>query len=83
MSSAVKYLLLSTAVLATGFGGGVLAQDASLMDRAHKGDVTVHGGARRLTGDITEAFKAEIKAGPAKNVILLIGDGMGDRHQNP
>lgn len=78
MPSAVKNLLLSTAILATSFGGPVFAQDASLLDRAHKGDITVNAGARRLTGDITEAFKAAIKAGPAKNVILLIGDGMGD-----
>jgi alkaline phosphatase len=49
-----------------------------LFERAHKGDVTLHGGARRLDGDVTEAFRAEIKAGPARNVILLIGDGMGD-----
>ncbi|MFO1142024.1 MAG: alkaline phosphatase [Amaricoccus sp.] len=54
------------------------AGEAELLDRAHKGDITRHGGARRLDGDITEAFAAEIKAGPAKNVILLIGDGMGD-----
>ncbi len=36
------------------------------------------GGARRLTGDQTEALRASLINKPAKNVILLIGDGMGD-----
>ena len=36
------------------------------------------GGARRHAGDTTKAVKAQIKGGSAKNVILLIGDGMGD-----
>lgn len=52
--------------------------EAGLLDRGLKGDATVNGGARRLAGDITDAFRAEIKGGPARNVILLIGDGMGD-----
>lgn len=71
--------LVSSSILCTGLGMAS-AQSASdaLFERAHKGDVTVNGGARRLTGDITEAFRGEIKGGPAKNVILLIGDGMGD-----
>jgi alkaline phosphatase len=77
MQSTIRKLLLSTAILAS-FTGAASAQDASLLDRAHKGDITVNAGARRLTGDITEAYKAAIKAGPAKNVILFIGDGMGD-----
>ena len=37
-----------------------------------------HGGATRLDGDQTQAVKQAIKGGQAKNVILLIGDGMGD-----
>ncbi|GII99093.1 alkaline phosphatase [Sediminihabitans luteus] len=41
-------------------------------------DLTGHGDARRLSGDQTSAVKAEVKGGKAKNVILLIGDGMGD-----
>ncbi|WP_051682026.1 alkaline phosphatase, partial [Cellulomonas sp. HZM] len=40
--------------------------------------LTGHGDARRLDGDQTAAVKAQIKGGAAKNVILLIGDGMGD-----
>jgi len=46
--------------------------------RAATGDITQHGGARRLTGDQTEALKASLRNTTAKNVILLIGDGMGD-----
>jgi len=36
------------------------------------------GGARRHIGDNTKTVKSQIKGGTAKNVILLIGDGMGD-----
>ena len=36
------------------------------------------GGATRHRGDTTSSVKAQIKGGTAKNVILLIGDGMGD-----
>ena len=40
--------------------------------------LTGHGDARRVDGDQTAAVRAQIKGGAAKNVILLIGDGMGD-----
>ncbi len=48
-------------------------------NRAAQGDITTPCGARRLTGDQTEALRASLinKAGE-KNIILLIGDGMGD-----
>lgn len=49
-----------------------------LENRAAQGDITTPGGARRLTGDQTEALRASIINKPAKNIILLIGDGMGD-----
>jgi len=42
------------------------------------GGLTGNGDARRLTGDQTAAVRSELRGGPAKNVILLIGDGMGD-----
>lgn len=70
--------LLATTALIACTSAGAFAQDAALMDRAAKGDITTHGGARRLSGDITAAVSAELKSGRAKNVILLIGDGMGD-----
>jgi len=37
-----------------------------------------HGGAQRAAGDQTRAVRQAIKNANAKNVILLIGDGMGD-----
>ncbi|WP_258066697.1 alkaline phosphatase [Arthrobacter sp. GMC3] len=41
-------------------------------------DITAHGGAQRSTSSHVEDIKKSIVDGPAKNVILLIGDGMGD-----
>lgn len=42
------------------------------------GGLSAPGGATRLAGDQSSSVKAAIKGGAAKNVILLIGDGMGD-----
>lgn len=52
--------------------------DMATYHRAAQGDITQPGGARRLTSDQTEALKASLSNSTAKNVILLIGDGMGD-----
>lgn len=41
-------------------------------------DLTENGGATRNDGDMTQLLRDSIVDGPAKNVILLIGDGMGD-----
>ncbi|MGL5698187.1 MAG: alkaline phosphatase [Kluyvera sp.] len=49
-----------------------------LDNRAAQGDITQPGGARRLSADQTDAIRASLNNKPAKNVILLIGDGMGD-----
>ncbi|CDG16361.1 alkaline phosphatase [Xenorhabdus doucetiae] len=46
--------------------------------RAAQGNITEFGGARRLTQDQTQALKAALNNHKAKNVILFIGDGMGD-----
>ncbi|MGK9175283.1 alkaline phosphatase [Yokenella regensburgei] len=51
---------------------------AVLETRAAQGDITAQGGARRLSGDQTDAIRASLNDKPAKNIILLIGDGMGD-----
>ncbi|MGP3533393.1 alkaline phosphatase [Microbacterium sp. RD1] len=40
--------------------------------------ITENGGAARHEGDRTDAIRDALIDGPAKNVILLIGDGMGD-----
>jgi alkaline phosphatase len=47
-----------------------------LENRAAQGDITAPGGARRLTGDQTAALRDSLSDKPAKNIILLIGDGM-------
>lgn len=50
----------------------------TLADRAADGDITANGGARRLDGDQTDYIRDAMRDAGAKNVILLIGDGMGD-----
>lgn len=47
-------------------------------NRAAQGDITTPGGARRLSADQTAALRESLSDKPAKNIILLIGDGMGD-----
>ncbi|UXY13432.1 alkaline phosphatase [Kosakonia sp. ML.JS2a] len=51
---------------------------AVLDNRAAQGDISTPGGARRLIGDQTAALRDSLNDKPAKNIILLIGDGMGD-----
>lgn len=74
--------LTRTSMLALGLvmlsSAAVIAREADIMVRGAAGDITQPGGARRLSGDITEALKASLVNTPAKNVILFIGDGMGD-----
>jgi alkaline phosphatase len=41
-------------------------------------DLSDHGGATRNEGDRTSAVRNAVVGGHARNVILLIGDGMGD-----
>ncbi|WP_431232919.1 alkaline phosphatase [Mycolicibacterium psychrotolerans] len=48
------------------------------VSRAAHGDITTPGGARRLSGDQSKSLSANISDAKAKNIILLIGDGMGD-----
>ncbi len=55
-------------------GGGSLP----LIQRAAAGPVDVQGGAAREDGDQTQLIRDSLRTGKVKNVILLIGDGMGD-----
>jgi alkaline phosphatase len=64
---------LGAAVLAVGAVG--LAAPATAATAA---PITENGGAARHDGDRTQAVRDALLDGPAKNVILLIGDGMGD-----
>lgn len=74
----MKYARLFTvSLLATLVSAQAIAGTADY-SRAAQGDVTQPGGARRLTQDQTEMLKASLSNATAKNVILLIGDGMGD-----
>ncbi len=46
--------------------------------RSAHGDISANGGARRLDGDQPQTIRDAINDGKARNIILLIGDGMGD-----
>ncbi|MDT5014873.1 MAG: alkaline phosphatase [Mycobacterium sp.] len=48
------------------------------LDRPAKGEISAKGGAARPGGDQTDAIRGVINGSGAKNIILLIGDGMGD-----
>ncbi|KHL25832.1 alkaline phosphatase [Croceibacterium mercuriale] len=70
-----RTFLLATALLTA----PALAQEAAPdLSRAAHGDLTQPGGARRIEGDRTEQFRQLIDGARPRNVILLIGDGMGD-----
>ncbi len=46
--------------------------------QAPEADLSEHGGATRNDGDRTDAVRKAVVGGQARNVILFIGDGMGD-----
>ncbi len=59
-------------------GAAALVGVSVLTPTAAFADVSDHGGAARNPDDSTQAIRDSLVDGPAKNVILLIGDGMGD-----
>ncbi|MGW4098280.1 alkaline phosphatase [Mycobacterium sp. NPDC004974] len=71
--------LVCTAALAAACSGSK-NDNASLpvLDPAAKGTLSEHGGATRAGDDRAALIADSIKNTGAKNVILLIGDGMGD-----
>lgn len=74
-------LLITTscALLAsTAAGAGQFGPQLHLFDRSAQGLPTDPGGARRISGDMTDAYLPLFRSGEVRNVILLIGDGMGD-----
>ena len=71
---AAAALALSGAVTSTVGAAGQLP----LLNRSAKGQVDQFGGAARLRGDQSQLIKDSIKSSKARNVILIIGDGMGD-----
>lgn len=76
LSVAVAALFMGTSL--TTFAANQAESAILTQDRAAKGNITEFGGARRMTQDQTEALKAALNNHQAKNVILFIGDGMGD-----
>ena len=54
------------------------ASPGNTVTRDANGDLTSGGGARRLDGDQSQTIRDAINASGAKNVIMLLGDGMGD-----
>ena len=76
--SLIAGAVLSALLCSTAFADDTSVNTASLSERAARGDIVEPGGARRLNGDQTAALKASLSNKTAKNVILLIGDGMGD-----
>lgn len=82
MTNLSRHSLLATAAAISMLASGAVhAQEASdgYLMRSARGDITQPGGARRLTdGDKTAELQKFLSDGEVKNVILLIGDGMGD-----
>lgn len=66
------------ALLAASVQPAVAQRASPDLSRAARGDVRAPGGARRLPGDMREAYRTLATKGEVRNVILLIGDGMGD-----
>ncbi|TSB27036.1 alkaline phosphatase [Serratia marcescens] len=70
--------VLSALLCSSAIAAETSANTDGLTERAARGNLAEPGGARRLAGDQTAALKASLSDKTAKNVILLIGDGMGD-----
>lgn len=65
-------------ILATSAAGVVLLSSALAAGAAGTLALSDHGGAQRNHGDRSSSVSHSVDGGHAKNVILLIGDGMGD-----
>ncbi|HEJ7884726.1 TPA: alkaline phosphatase [Serratia liquefaciens] len=76
--SLIASAVLSALLCSSAFADETPANAAGLYERAARGNIVEPGGARRLSGDQTAALKASLSDKTVKNVILLIGDGMGD-----
>ncbi|MGO1437818.1 MAG: alkaline phosphatase [Candidatus Corynebacterium faecigallinarum] len=75
---AVSLLATAAACSDDDNGSGSGSGSPDLQSRSAEGDITENGGARRLDGDQGDYVRDAVSATGAKNVILLIGDGMGD-----
>jgi len=68
--------LTTRSILGSTAAGAVLLSSAFAAGAS--GALTDHAGAQLNDGDKTDTVRSAVKGGHAKNVILLIGDGMGD-----
>ncbi|CAN5263793.1 alkaline phosphatase [soil metagenome] len=73
-----RALVASAAVLALGSTAGLAGLATANLTSAPTAGLADHGGAARLSGDQSGAVKKAIDGSQGHNVILLIGDGMGD-----
>lgn len=78
MRHEIRNLLLATLGLSCVTPLPAAAQTAPEQTREARGDIKQPGGARRIDGDMSAAYRALMNGGEVRNVILLIGDGMGD-----
>ncbi|HGE8491945.1 TPA: alkaline phosphatase [Serratia marcescens] len=76
--SLIAGAVLSALLCSSAIAAETSANADGLTERTVRGNLTEPGGARRLAGDQTAALKASLSDKTVKNVILLIGDGMGD-----
>lgn len=76
--SLIAGAVLSALLCSSAIAAETSANADGLTERTARGNLTEPGGARRLAGDQTAALKASLSDKTVKNVILLIGDGMGD-----
>src|ERR1700742_2803808 len=66
-------------VVLAGCGGDQKKETSGdTITRAASGDLTTNGGARRANGDQTQTIRDAINGSGAHNIIMLLGDGMGD-----
>lgn len=77
MATAVASVAVVTATALSGSAGSHDRTASPTLDRAAMGTVDVYGGARRVDGDQRNTIASALKPAGAKNVIVIIGDGMG------
>ncbi len=79
-STRTAVALGAVAVALSGVATSAVVADGRLplLDREASGRVDTYGGAARLHGDESRLIAGSISSGRTKNVIVIIGDGMGD-----
>src|SRR5690242_9330408 len=78
MSKAACVVVAVAVLVLAGCGSDKKESIGDPLSRAAKGDLSANGGAARLGANQTDTIRNAISGSGARNVILLIGDGMGD-----